>query len=835
MKLKKYRSKRNFKKTTEPVGKISRSKKRLYVIQKHAASHLHYDFRLELNGVLVSWAVPKGPCLDPTIKRLAVHVEDHPIEYGSFEGIIPKGQYGGGTVMLWDRGRWIPNDKDPALAYQKGDLNFTLEGKKLNGQWKLLRIYQDDKTWLLIKKKDKYAKSLKQYDVLTEKPNSVLTQKTINEIAESQSTARKNTLTKKTCQHKQPAKSAINKLLSKLKSAPMPKMISPQLATLVDQPPTGKQWLHEIKLDGYRILAYKKGDRVQLFTRNHKDWTNKFKMVADAVRQLPIENAILDGEIAVLDENQHTNFQLLQNAIKDQNKPFIYYLFDLAYINKYDLSALPLIKRKKMLHLLVPSAEGDILRYNDHIVGSGKEVFKKSCELALEGIVSKEANSPYLQKRSRNWLKIKCLKRQEFIIGGFKAPQGHRQYFGSLFLGAYNKRHELIFHGNVGTGFTQSSLKTIHDLLVKYKTKEMPFKKRPPESKNATWVKPVLIAEIEFTEWTEDGLLRQPRFKGLRSDKLAREITIEPELIIDNLSPSQQATAEKNTQKTFKLTNPNKILYQEDKITKQDLADYYDQISEWMLPHIINRPLTLVRCPDNYRDCFYQKHLPSGVPPSLYEVIIKEKKGKEKHFYIKDKQGLLTLIQLGALEIHPWGCKVDDIEYPDIITFDLDPAPDVPWKRVVAAAFEIKEHLSKFKLKCFVKATGGKGLHIVIPIKPEYSWEEVKTFSQVFADFMVMNDPMNYISKMGKAKRKGKIFIDYLRNQRGATAIAPYSTRARKHAPVAVPLDWDHLTADRKDTVYTLKTLPAHLQSLRKDPWKNFLKLHQSLHLDELE
>lgn len=802
MPLKTYRQKRNFKNTSEPKGKIKSTKtKNLYVVQKHAASHLHYDFRLESDGVLKSWAVPKGPSLDPDIKRLAIHVEDHPLEYGHFEGIIPKGQYGGGEVLLWDEGEWLC--ENPKKEYQNGNLKFELKGKKLKGKWKLIRIKSTPKNWLLIKDKDKYAVSSDEYDVTQEKAKSVVSNKTIEQLSGS----KKN----------------------KKKQNSIPHNIKPQLATLVDNPPEGDEWLHEIKFDGYRLLAFIEDKKIKLMTRGDQNWTDKFPNIAKALKSLSLSNTILDGEIVILDNNQHSNFQLLQNAIKDnKNSRFVYYIFDIIYHEGSDLSSIPLIERKNILHQIITNSTGT-LRYSDHVIGSGKEVFTKSCELGLEGIVSKHVKSPYIQKRTRNWLKAKCLKRQEFVIGGYTQPKGNRKHFGSLLLGVYTKnKKKLAYCGHVGTGFNAKSLSSISKELKKYKTTEMPFEKLPPESKNVTWTKPVIIAEVEFSEWTSDGILRHPSFKGLRSDKPPKTIHVEEPLHVRSVPPMKSGT-------NIQLTHPEKILYPKPKITKQQLFDYYNNIQKWILPYIINRPLTIVRCPDGCdKECFFQKHTNKSTPPALKSIVIKEKNSKENCIYIDNIEGLLALTQLGVLEIHTWGSNVEHVEKPDMIVFDLDPAPDVKWKEVVEAAFEIKAQLKKYKLKSFVKTTGGKGLHVVVPINPEYGWNDVKTFTHTFVDYMVSESPDKYIGKMTKSKRTGKIFIDYLRNQRGATFIAPYSTRATPDATISTPIHWDELTTNIKDTTYTIKTLGDRLKKLKRDPWKDFFKIDQSLRLDKL-
>lgn len=810
MSLKTYHKKRSFKDTPEPRGKVGarkRGRKLLYIIQKHAASHLHYDFRLALNGVLLSWAVPKGPSLDPTVKRLAMHVEDHPLAYGSFEGLIPKGQYGGGTVMLWDKGEWIPEDADPEKAYKNGNMTFTLKAKKLNGRWKLIRIQGNDKTWLLFKIQDDYAKPLKKYDILKAEPNSVKSGSSIDEIAEK-------------C-NKDPDKDSVKKVRIKDKSSTFPKNVKPALATLVDAPPAGKSWCHEIKFDGYRILAFKHKGKIELRTRNGINWTKKFASIAHELQKFDLPDCIFDGEVVILDDEQKSNFQLLQNAIKNPgNRPFIYYIFDLLYYDKANLMKRPLKERKEMLEKIIAAMRSHTLRYSDHVIGEGQQVFEHSCKLGLEGVVSKMTDSIYEQKRSKNWLKAKCSKRQEFIIAGFTPPNKNRQYFGSLLLGTYDKRHRLIYNGNVGTGFTAKLLKEIYQLLMDNQTSTMPFKVHPPKYKKITWVKPVLVAEVEFTEFTQDNIVRHPSFKGIRQDKKANEICIETPAALRKLSVT--------------ITNPDKIIYPEDKISKAELVDYYDSVKALMLPYVRNRPLTLLRCPQTYTQCFYQKHF-DKLPPAFKKIVVREKLKIEHYAYITDETGLLTLPQLGVLETHSWGASVDDVNHPDLLIFDLDPGPAVKWKTVVEAALLIKKELARLKLTSFVKTTGGKGLHVVIPIAPEYNWDEVRNFADVFANYLATNHPDKYIAKMTKAKRVGKIYIDYLRNLKGATAIAPYSTRARLHAPLAIPVAWNELSDDYRDTFFTVKTISKRLLNLKRDPWRDFFKLKQSLNLKKFK
>lgn len=796
MGLEHYHQKRNFNKTTEPKGIISPQNNYLFSIQKHAASHLHYDFRLELNGVLLSWAIPKGPCFDPSVKRLAIHVEDHPVSYGSFEGIIPKGQYGGGTVMLWDKGIWNPLDKDPTQAYHKGHLRFELLAEKLKGRWDLVR-FKDEQHWFLIKHQDEFAQKLKDYDVTVEKPNSVLTSQNLEEIADSKKI----------------------KLPANLKVDEVPDFIQPQLATLIEHPPQGPQWLHEVKFDGYRMLAFVNKQKVTLKSRNNKDWTHDLMPVAQALKKLSLNQVIFDGEVVVLNKEGRLDFQLLQNAIKADSKVnFVYYIFDILFYEQHDLRKLPLLNRKEILKTLI-SKQNTTLAYSDHIINNGEEIFHHSCELGLEGIISKQVDSPYSSNRSKSWVKVKCLKRQEFVIGGYSLSQNKERGIKSLYLGVFDEG-KLIYTGNVGTGFSQQTLCEINVLLKNNQIAQSPFFTKIPSSAKVLWVNPTLVAEIEFTEWTGGGHLRHASFKGLRMDKPTQDVKKENE------------TSRKNS--SFMITHPEKILYPEDRITKKELLAYYEAVSDTMLPYIINRPLSLVRCPENFEDCFFQRHYNESTPKALKSIPVEGKEGIEQFIYLDSREGLLSLVQMSVLEIHPWGSLISHLDNPDFMVIDLDPAPNVAWHEVVEAAFEIKHHLADFKLKSFVKTTGGKGLHVVVPIKPEYTWDEVKNFTHVFVLFLEKLKPQKYISKMTKAKRDGKIFIDYLRNQKSATAIGAYSTRARPHAPVSVPIHWDELTNNRQDTDFTIRTLPQRLAGLSNDPWKEFWTVNQSLHLDQI-
>lgn len=819
MKLERYRQKRHFQQTPEPKGKESKTHSNLFVVQKHAASHLHYDFRLEIDGVLKSWAIPKGPSLDPSVKRLAVQVEDHPIEYGDFEGVIPKGQYGGGTVMVWDKGVWNLIEQKK----QDAGITFSLEGEKLKGKWKLIHFKNQPKNWLLIKAKDSEACAEEDYSITEEEPLSVLTGRDIEQITldgdKTWQSKKKITTSKKSTLKKAHLK--LDQL--HLKKTPFKSEFHPQLATLVDKPPTTNEWLHEIKFDGYRLLAVIK-NKIQMITRGQKDWTEKFPDIVKALKGLHLSGTVLDGEVVALDENGQSNFQLLQNTLHEgSNQPLIYYVFDLPFYQGYDLSSLELIQRKEILRQILPVQEEGLIRFSDHIIGHGTEVFHKACELNLEGIVSKNIHSHYAQKRTKSWLKVKCIQRQEFVIGGITQPRGGRDYFGSLLLGYYSDQ-QFYYCGHVGTGFTQRSLKELYQIIQPYQTDSSPFVNSLPKTNVLSWVKPKIVVEVEFTEWTSDGILRHPSFKGVREDKAAKAVTREKA----RNSPVLEAT----TMPDLPISSPNKILYPEDGFTKLDLAKYYYDICDWILPYIVERPLTLVRCPEGIgQSCFFQRHLNESDRKQglLCPVIVTNEKGNKEYLYIQDQAGLMALVQKGVLEIHTWGSRIDKLHYPDMIVFDLDPAPHLEWSAVIKAAFQIKKELENLELASFVKTSGGKGLHLVIPIMRRYSWEQILIFSKTFARYLAAKYPNQYIDVMTKSKRTDKIFIDYVRNHLGSTSIAPYSTRARLHAPVATPLTWKELNVKITPDFFTLQNVRQRLDALKDDPWAKFWHLKQKL------
>lgn len=861
MSLTTYRRKRSFEKTPEPRGASKRAstKSRSFVVQKHAASHLHYDFRLEWGGTLKSWAIPKGPSLNPADKRLAVHVEDHPIEYGGFEGTIPQGQYGGGTVMLWDRGTWAL-EGDPEKAYRAGKLKFTLEGEKLRGGWSLVRVggkYGDGKNWLLIKDRDGSATA--RGISPREDDTSVLSGRTMEQIAGGEKpSGRKSTRVKadatwdsgkparrKKRSRRVPLSTVGGKVgplpdpsgLTGAVAAGQPSFVQPQLATLVDEAPAGNEWLHEIKFDGYRILAVKTGKSVRLLSRREKDWTARFPTIERAVSALPGKALILDGEVIAVTKAGVTDFQLLQNQLrKHKTADLRYAAFDLLYFDGYDVRGCALRDRKELLkQILDLHGDTSIIQFSAHLEGSGPELRNSVCRMALEGIVSKRADAPYTSARTRDWLKIKCIHRQEFVIGGYTTPGGSRTGFGALLLGYYDAKG-LRYCGRVGTGFTDATLKALSRQLKSLKTADCPFAVPPrrDELGGVTWVRPMLVAEVEYQEWTSDGRLRQPSFEGLREDKkpteIIREMTHALEEVTDKTDASRRSTRRKAKKIAVlsgdqqiagvNITHPGRVIFPDTGLTKFELAAYYEAVGEWILPHIAERPISLVRCPQGQSgQCFFQRHLMEAMPDSIHGVKLKGESGVKTYLYIADIVGLVSLIQFGVIEIHPWGSRIDQIEKPDRITFDLDPNPDVSWKRVQQAAVQLRDMLGELDFKSYVKTSGGKGLHVVVPIARRNSWDEVKSFAGTISRALVQTDPSAYIATMSKAKRGGKIFIDYLRNSRSATSVAPYCTRAKPGAAISFPIEWNELAKVNSGDAFDVKTVLARLAKRRRDPW----------------
>jgi len=899
MSLSEYHKKRDFRKTAEPEGKQLRQSGYSFVVQKHAASHLHYDFRLEFDGVLKSWAVPKGPSFDPAVKALAMQVEDHPVDYGGFEGIIPVGEYGGGTVMVWDHGTWDPLE-DPREGFRRGSLKFELRGKKLKGSWALvrMRIEKGRAQWLLIKHKDKYAKPGDGHGLTERATKSVLTGRTLEQIAvqkkrvwgrngeepgansnrRASSTKPRKTArsTKKPTTSGTLKRTAKTRATSRTKRKPrsaakrkaedgnspswmpagavrgwMPDDFTPQLATLDALPPAGDDWLHELKFDGYRLLAVGDGRRVRLLTRKGNDWTEKFSHVAEVLKKEGFRGTI-DGEIVALDDRGVSDFQSLQNAVRDHRQDqLIYFAFDLPFFAGYDLRSVPLETRKQKLTSVIghfSSAARKAVRLSEHVAGEGVSFFRTACKRGLEGIVSKRRDAPYVSLRSPSWLKVKCSGRQEFVVGGFTKPAGARVGFGALLLGYFETSGTFRYCGKVGTGFDSAQLADLRKRLEHLVTAHCPYADPPKEvfRGTPTWVEPKLVAEIEFTEWTADGALRHPSFQGLREDKEAREVVREQtirEKLRKRSEPSNRTRATKRSSAGaakvsnseiyvagVRLTHPDRILFSEVGITKFDLATYYESVADRILPFVVDRPLTLVRCPEGESgECFYQKNWKENLPDEIKSVLVSAVKKNERYVTIDGLEGLVSLVQIGTLEIHPWGSRNDKLDHPDQMIFDLDPDSDVPWSTVRRGAEQIRDLLAELELEAFVRTSGGKGLHVVVPLARRNSWDEVKEFSHDISHGLARHEPERYVAKMTKSLRKGKIFVDYLRNQRGATSVASYSTRNRPTASVALPIGWDELRRIHGPAEFTVANVPDRLRRLKRDPWKTFFTPRQSL------
>jgi len=904
--LTKYAKKRDFTRTPEPTPREARSRSGMsFVVQKHDASRLHYDLRLELDGVLKSWAVPKGPSLDPADKRLAVEVEDHPLGYGGFEGTIPKGEYGGGTVMLWDRGEWTSLDKDPAAALRKGRMSFTLNGEKLHGGWTLTRIKGKEgdsrDNWLLIKRRDETAREGGAPIVDTE-GKSVLSERSLEEIAAADDTVTPSAkrkpkradsapkkVTRRTTRAGSRASSVIDPSgIEHARKAAMPRTMTPQLCTVASRAPTGKDWIHEIKYDGYRFLVWRDGAKVRLINRSGLDWTARFKPITEAVERLGLESAILDGEAVVLDGEGRSSFQGLQQAIKSKKFSRLRLaLFDMPYCNGFDLTQATLRDRKALLNRVVALSGSDVLIYSDHIDGSGEAVEMQACKLGLEGIVSKDALSVYTPRRSRSWLKIKCSHRQEFVVVGYTPPAGGRKHFGALLLGAHDEKGRLVYTGRVGTGFSSALLKDIGTQLDKLATKESALDVGPTreEQLGVRWVKPRLVGEVEFKEWTEDGRLRQPSFQGLREDKKAAMVKIERvgvkiEATSEadagdgdvargkdlragvkkkgrdrgaTVSRAAKATARGGAAGTrsasfptkrmagpakggdgsvagVRISSPDRVVFADQNITKLELAEYYDWVAAVMLPYLLQRPLSVVRCPSGQgKACFFQKHLGDTFTAPIVPLRVKEKNASEDYLSIDAREGLLTLVQFGVIEIHPWGSRGDRLEQPDMLTFDLDPDASVPFDSVKEAAVRVREVLKDVGLESFLKTSGGKGLHVVVPLTRHAEWDEAKEFAGNVSRMMERAEPTRYIASMSKHKRRGKIFIDYLRNGRGATSVAPYSVRARTGAPVSMPIAWKDLDTLESAAEFTVREPGRSFTDKRADPWRGFFGIRQRL------
>ncbi|RZF30265.1 DNA ligase D [Paraburkholderia sp. UYCP14C] len=920
-----YHRKRRFEDTPEPAGAATRKRAAArtgrsasraapatlsYVIQEHDARRLHYDFRLELNGALLSWAIPKGPSLDPSVKRLAVHVEDHPLEYGTFEGEIPPGNYGAGTVIVWDRGTWEPagGAAEAARSYAAGKLKFHLHGQKLHGGWTLVRSHMpgsgDKEQWLLIKERDEAARDESDYDVLKELPGSVLTdgaskgrkakQSNVHTQAPSDGKATSagkpatSASSRRAADPKRPdiVSTRSAQSLRELAASPsiegavkaaLPASLTPELATLVDTAPPGENWLYEIKFDGYRVLARidhastAKGRAVSVFTRNGNDWTTRFSKQIEAFAGLDLQSAWLDGEAVVLDERDVPSFQLLQNAF-DAHRPqdIVVYLFDLPFLNGYDLRGVPLEQRRAILRALLEGVDDRVLRFSNDFDFSADELLKSACEMGLEGIIGKRRDSSYASGRSPLWIKLKCRRRQEFVIGGYSEPAGSRAAFGALLLGVYDGDGRLQYAGRVGTGFDAALLRSVKQALDAHASKHMPFASAPRERSRTPvhWVEPVLVAECDFAEWTSDGIVRQASFVSLRDDKPARQIVRETarqgadvqqqtETAADDArqtgvpkkraarktagtartaaadsAPARTTATRARAQSEIagvRISHPDRVIDRSSGASKLELVQYYESIADWMLPHLRERPVALVRAPDDIGgELFFQKHSQKLSIPHVTQHEGLDP-GHPPLITVDTLAALVGCAQMGTVEFHTWNAVASNIEKPDRMVFDLDPDPSLGWDRMIEAAQLTRSLLDELGLKSFCKTSGGKGLHVVVPLAKQAGWDEVKDFSQAVAQHMAATLPKYFSAKMGAQNRKKKIFIDYLRNNRGSSTVAAFSARARPGLGVSVPLAWDELDSTTSGDQWNIRNLHERVDGLKNDPWADYAKTRQRL------
>ncbi len=784
--LERYRKKRNFAVTPEPAagGEASPGALR-YVIQKHWASRLHYDLRLELDGAMKSWAVPKGPSLDPKDKRMAVQVEDHPIAYNSFEGQIPPGQYGAGKVIVWDKGHWTPLG-NAQKGYREGKLKFELHGHKLRGHWTLVRMHGKEAEsksppWLLIKEHDAHERPAAEFNVVEEMPDSV---------------------------------SGLQ--MASPKKAPLPEALSPQLATLVNAPPgDAAEWLWELKFDGYRLLARKQGKAVQLFTRNGHDWTARMPELAKAVATLPLQSGWLDGEVMAVDDQGVPNFQALQNAFDaDKAQNLVFVLFDVPFADGLDLRPLPLEQRRERLRALMEGHAGDLLRFSESFDAAPQDLLASACQLGFEGVIGKRRAAPYASRRNSDWIKLKCGQRQEFVIGGFTDPKGSRTGIGALLLGLHDDDGALQFAGHVGSGFNERTLKSLHTALKALATNQRPFAGAAAIEGKPHWVEPRLLAEVAFAGWTQEGRLRHAVFMGLRGDK--------PPAAIVRETPS-------STHAAMKITNPERVIDAASGLTKIDLVRYYETVAPFMMEHLKARPVALVRAPDGVQgEQFFQKHLDKTEMKGVLLLDPALDEGHAPLIEVARPEGLLSASQMNVVEYHTWNARKDRIERPDRITFDLDPGEGVAWTQVQEAAELVHVLLKELGLPAFLKTSGGKGLHIVVPIKRLHGWDAVKGFSQAVVQHLAQTIPDRFVAKSGPRNRVGKIYVDYLRNGRGATTVCAWSARARPGMGISVPVAWSELGGLTSGAHWTVQSVD---QRLRKGnaPWKGYDKAAVSL------
>ncbi|EPA96207.1 MULTISPECIES: DNA ligase D [Pseudomonas] len=850
--LEKYNSMRNFEESPEPAGvaKSAKGKRKekahalQFCIQKHDASRLHYDFRLELDGALKSWAVPKGPSLDPKNKRLAVHVEDHPLDYATFEGSIPEGHYGAGDVIVWDRGMWIPQG-DPVEAYANGRLKFELQGEKLVGLWSLVRTHMPGKQeqWFLIKHQDGAARPENDYDVVAAEPDSVISERTIvAKTAKAPRAAKAKVIKQPTA----PARKEQSAPLTGARKAELPDKIKPELATLVEKAPGG-QWSYECKLDGFRMLARIENGKVRLFTRNGHDWTHKLPGQAKALVSLGLESAWLDGEIVVADEHGVPDFQALQNAFEaGRSGNILYYLFDLPYLNGVDLREVPVEERRAALSTVLRTSNDPLLRFSEAFSEDPEALLNSACQMQMEGLIGKRLGSPYVSRRSSDWIKLKCKHRQEFVIVGFTDPKGSRNAFGALLLGLHNRDSgELRYAGKVGTGFTAATLNSIHQRLKPLQTKK-PAVVNPPcgaEFKAVHWLKPRLLAEVAFAEMTKDGSVRHAVFHGLRDDKPAKDITEERATAVKTVPAKKTAAAKPSAAKKkaepapsqigldqgkVRITHPDRVIDASSGTTKVQLAQYYASVAEWILPQLKDRPVALVRAPDGIAgELFFQKNAERLAIPGI--ATLDQQLTGQPMMLINNAEALIGAVQMSTVELHTWNATTDNLDKPDRFILDLDPDPALPWKRMVEATQLTLTVLDELGLKAFLKTSGGKGIHLVVPLTRKLGWEEVKDFSHAIVSHMAKMLPERFSAVSGPKNRVGRIFIDYLRNGLGATTICAYAARTREGLPVSVPIYREEISELKGGNQWDIHNVHERLVEVGDGPWADMKKTRQTI------
>jgi bifunctional non-homologous end joining protein LigD len=794
--LAKYNAKRDFAKTAEPAGTIAATGGNRFMVQKHDATRLHWDLRLEADGVMKSWAVTRGPSLNPDDKRLAVRTEDHPLSYADFEGTIPKGEYGGGTVMLWDDGVWEPVEGKSWKDIDKGHLHFRVDGERMKGEWLLIRLKprgrEKNENWLLRKIEDAHAGGS---DELVETGlTSVKTGRTMDEIASGKKAKELPSWGKRRKVAPTEAASSPARRKAAAKPGGKPPAFRPvQLCTLVDAVPTGNTWLHEMKYDGYRALIAVGGGQAQVFTRTGLDWTDKFGGVAKAAAALPVTSALIDGEIVAFKDGK-PDFSTLQAVLKDGGAPLILFAFDLLELDGKDLTRLPQVDRKERLRPLFDGAP-DTLRFSEHVTGSGEKLFDEMCRQGFEGVVSKRADALYRGERTKGWLKVKCTRRQEFVIVGWTPSDKAGRGFRNLLL-AVNGQDGLRYAGKVGTGFSTDTMLDLRPRLEKLERKTPTVEAPRAAVRGARWVKPELVAEIAFAEFTADDVVRHASFLGLRSDKPARQVVAE-----------KPAPAPPARSSAVRISHPERVIDPVSGLTKGQLAEYYEAVAPVMLPWLAERPISLVRCPQGRaKQCFFQKHDAGSFGDRVHHVDILEKDGStEPYLYVSDIEGVLACVQMGTIEFHGWGSRVADVEKPDRMVFDLDPDEGLDFAAVKKAAEDIKGHLADIGLTSYPMLSGGKGVHVIVPLKPAAEWPAVRSFAERFSRALAQSEPDRFTANMAKAKRTGRIFLDYLRNQRGATAVMPYVVRARAGASAAAPVSWTELKEVESPGMFTAR------------------------------